>query len=147
MKARGLIRFIVLAGSVFAFHAVDVGGRRAWDCDSDMGNDFEWCNNFNVHNNEYLGGGASTEAIPEEDCEGAWVGASSWFSGPGVEPEGGLDTDQGYGDAESSSSLQAPDDSSWYGMYALVSDHWYEDVFICGSDYLEQNRTWEFEIT
>jgi hypothetical protein len=139
---------LVVAGALAVFAGyVGAEARRSWSCTQDMGNDFEWCSIFNVHNGEYLGGGAKTFTLFEGDCEGSDVGADSWLEGDLFGADDGYDSDLAQDYAESSSSVEAPEDTEFFGWYELHSNHWYNDFFICGSDMLEEDRVLEFEIT
>jgi hypothetical protein len=139
---RAGLAVLVLLGCLIV--SPDARGRVPWDCSNDS--DFQWCSHFMVHNTEYLGSGGLTEGLPTGTCSYAWVGVETWLSGPVVEDDG-YELDEGAGYAETSSSSQAPSDSSFFGVYTAHSNHWVEDFFNCGTYYLQENRTHTWEIT
>jgi len=122
-----------------------------WHCDY-LSNLFEFCNQFDVHNSEYLGGGGLTLAYGDTECQDALVGSESWLTGatdltgPGGD---GWDYETSIGYVESSSSSEHPSDSSFFGVYQLHSFHWYDgDPFTCGQgDLSDPGFYLEWEIT
>jgi len=120
--------------------------RTNWSCH--YSSEFEWCNEFDVHNSEWLGGGGKTVAYAEAECQFADVGSASWFTGDTNLDSNGYDEQLSSGYVESSSSSLHPNDSSFFGWYTLHSAHWYDgDPWWCGSGDLDTDMHQSFEIT
>jgi hypothetical protein len=116
---------ISLGVLLFVASAVFPEARKKWTCaDNSL---IEWCDVYHVHNPQNVGGGGSTEALPETVCEGALVGVASWASGPSIQEyeNDGYDEDEDFDYAESSTNAEAAGDSSFYGIYWLYVNHWY----------------------